>query len=421
MVRFMRILFVHQNFPGQYRRLVAHFAAQPGCVVAGIGESTNLARWQAVPGARVYGYEPPPPAPETTHPYLGLLDRHVRRGQFAAMAASKHKERGFTPDVICAHPGWGEALYMKDVFPDARLLSYCEYYHNADGSDVGFEEGYDVPLNLRLYVRSQNAAQLIALTASDWGVCPTKWQRAQYPAMLAERISVIHDGIDTELVQPGSGVTGTLGNGVGLKPGDEIITFVSRNLEPYRGFHIFAQAMPLIQRMRPKARIVVVGGDEISYSLPLKGTTYRELAMKELKDRLDFSRIHFLGRVPYSQFVGLMQLSAVHVYLTYPFVLSWSMLEAMAAGCLVVGSRTPPVEEVIEHNRNGLLVDFFSPEEIAQAVDAVLRHPDRMRHLRETARQTMVERYDLRTVCLPRQIELLQTLAEGKTPQYSDI
>jgi glycosyltransferase involved in cell wall biosynthesis len=232
-------------------------------------------------------------------------------------------------------------------------------------------------------------------------MAPTHWQHRQFPAAQRGRIVTIHDGIDTDVVRP---LTGPVG-----EPEKELITYVARNLEPYRGFHTFMRAIPEIQRRRPSARIVIVGGDEVSYSPRLPdGQTYRERLTKELDGKIDFSRVQFTGRIPYAEYVRLLQRSSVHVYLTYPFVLSWSMLEAMSAGCLVVGSRTPPVEEVIRDGENGLLTDFFSASAIAEKIDQALSMDQRP--LRERARATVVERYDLKRVCLPAQLRLVESL-----------
>jgi glycosyltransferase involved in cell wall biosynthesis len=200
-------------------------------------------------------------------------------------------------------------------------------------------------------------------------------------------------------------------NNLTLTVQDEVITFVSRNLEPCRGYHRFVRSLPEIMARRPKAHVLIVGGDGVSYSAPsAEGLSYRQIFLEEVKEQVDWSRVHFLGKIPYADFLCVLQLSSVHVYLTYPFVLSWSMLEAMAAQALVVGSATAPVTEVIRHGENGLLVDFFSSEGLVNAVCEVLDHPDRMLEIRQQARRTILERFDLATVCLPRQIELIETL-----------
>lgn len=414
----MRLLFVHQNFPGQYRHLVKHCAGLPGYDIACIGEAANFGRWEGAKGVRLYGTATPQGGNPATHPYLRDVEGHIRRGQAVTRTALEIRKEGFSPDLICAHTGWGEALYLKDVFPNAKVLAFCEYYYNADHSDVDFDKITPVSMDTRLFTRTRNATQLLSMMVSDHGVSPTHWQRAQYPPALAERISVIHDGIDTDIVRPDPQARCTFGDkGLSLRSGDEIITFVSRNLEPYRGFHILCQALPLIQQLRPQAHIIIVGADDLGYGpRPPEGTTHRELHMSAVRDKLDLSKIHFLGRVPYNHLIALFQISAAHVYLTYPFVLSWSMLEAMAAECLVIGSKTPPVEEVIEHEKNGLLVDFFDPEHLAHTVDRALRDPEEMRPLRKAARKTIMEKYDLHSHCLPAQMRLMHAVAQGRMP-----
>ena len=407
----MKLLFIHQNFPAQYKHLAPLLAADPANQVIALGDAANVGRCAGWPGVRLLGYESPRGAAAETHHYIRTLEKAVRRGQQVARVCLTLREQGFVPDVICVHPGWGEALYLKDVYPDSAVLGYFEFFYHGRGIDVGFDPEYPPALDDVFRVRTKNTVNLLSLQACDWGICPTHWQWGVHPAEYRNKISVIFDGVDTDVVKPNASTLVSLGEaGPTLTQADEVVTFVNRNLEPYRGWHSFIRAVPEIQRRRPKARIVVLGADEVSYGAPPSEGTYREKYLAEVRDRLDPARLHFLGQVPYAQFVALMQVSVVHVYLTYPFVLSWSMIEAMAAGALVVGSATPPVQEVVEDGFNGLLVDFFSPAAIADAVDRVLDHPDRMATLRQRARQTVVERYDLKRICLPKQVELIRSL-----------
>jgi glycosyltransferase involved in cell wall biosynthesis len=393
----MRLLFVHQNFPGQYRHLAAHYARKPGFRVIGIGEKANLLRQPRLPGVPLLGYHLP--KLETPDSFNASVLRAIHRGKRVAAGAIQLRRQGFNPDVIFAHIGWGEALFLKDIFPKARVLLYCEFFYRAQGGDMGFDPEFPPSRESLLRLRVMNAPLLMSLDASDWGMAPTLWQHRQFSAGHQARMSVVHDGIDTDFVSPGQ-----------KNNTEEIVTYVARNLEPYRGFHVFMRAIPEIQQRRPKARIVIVGGDDVSYSARLpEGETYRARLLREMDGRIDLSRVHFTGRIPYNEYLEILRRSSVHVYLTYPFVLSWSLLEAMSAGCLVVGSRTPPVEEVIRDGDNGLLVDFFSPEAIASKVDFALSHPD-AEAVRQRARQTIVERYDLRRVCLPAQLEMVKAL-----------
>jgi glycosyltransferase involved in cell wall biosynthesis len=411
----MKLLFVHQNFPAQYRGLAETLARDASCQVMALGDATNLKRLGEVPGVSVAGYAAPAGASPQTHHYVRSLEGAVRRGQAVVRACLELKKRGFVPDVVCAHPGWGEALFLKDVFPAARLLLYCEFYYRAQGADVGFDPEFPATLDDLLRLRIRNAASLLSLEHADGGVSPTEWQRAAFPGFFRERIAVAHEGVDTDRVKPDPGAEVVLGKNVKLKPADEVVTYLARNLEPYRGFHTFMRALPEIQRRRPRAHVLIVGADGVSYgAAPPRGQTYRKKYLEEVGKRLDLSRIHFLGRVPYEALLRIYQVSSAHVYLTYPFVLSWSLLEAMAAGCNVVASRTAPVEEVIADGENGFLVDFFKPGEIAERVDEVMDRPRGSDTVRERARKTVVEKFDLRRVCLPRQLALLGISADRK-------
>ncbi|MEA1672450.1 glycosyltransferase [Nitrospirillum sp. BR 11163] len=329
--------------------------------------------------------------------------------------------QGFIPDVICAHPGWGEALFLKDVYPEAKLLAYLEFFYNARGADVGFDPEFPGTLDDTFRIRIKNSVLLHGLQAMDWGVTPTRWQAQRFPADVQHRITTLHDGVDTDLVRPDPTATLTVmpegaSTPLTLRPGDEVVTFVNRNLEPYRGFHTFMRALPELLRRRPNAQVVILGGDQVSYgSHPVGHPHYRAQYLAEVGAHLDMSRIHFLGKVPYTTFLSALHVSAVHVYLTYPFVLSWSLMEAMAVGCLVVASDTAPVREVVRGGRNGLLVDFFSAGQLADTVAGALDNPGRVERLRRRARETILARYDLEAVCLPAQMRLIEDLAAGRT------
>ena len=408
----MKLLFVHQNFPGQYRHLARTLAADRRNQVIAIGEQANLARYERPAGVGVVAYPKPQGAAAQAHPFVRGHDGAVRRGQLVARALQELRGRGFVPDVVCAHPGWGEALFVKDVMPESRLCGYFEFFYHALGADVGFDPEYPSSLEDGMRVRAKNSTMLLSLDAADAGVAPTAWQHAQYPAEFRSKISVIHDGVDTGVVRPDPTAALALPNGDVLTAADEVLTFAVRNLEPYRGFHVFMRALPRILARRPRARVVVIGGDEVSYGGSAKGgATYREALLAELGGAIDPARVHFLGRVPYQRYLAALQVSSAHVYLTYPFVLSWSMLEAMAAGCLVIGSRTPPVAEVIEDGVNGWLTDFFDGTALSERVCDALEAGARLAPLRAAARQTIVSRYDLARVCLPQQVRMIESLA----------
>ena len=402
----MKILFIHQNCPGQFKYLAPHLAADERNEVVFItrpGKPTPQ-------NVRKVEYKPSRKVATATHRYLKLMEEGVLNGQAVTRAALDLRKEGFYPDVIVAHMGWGEALYVKTVWPKAKLLGYFEWYYGAYGSDVDFDPSKPPDLDDVARITTRNGLHLLNLQTADWGISPTKWQWQRHPQEYRKKISVIHDGVDVDHIKPNPEAKAALGEGLDIRAGDEVITYVARNLEPYRGFPTFIEAAKLVLDRRPGCRIIVVGGDDVSYGSKREdGRTYRQHYTETLD--LDLSRIHFLGRVSYAKYLKVLQLSAVHVYLTYPFVLSWSLMEAMAAGCLVVGSRTKPVEEVIKDGHNGLLIDFFSPTEIANQIDAVLDHPDRMAHLRASARETIVQRYSLKS-CLAQQVKLIKKLVD---------
>ncbi len=415
----MRLWFVHQNFPGQYRHLARYFASRSGCEVVTIGEHTRL----TIPGARQFTYTKPTGAGEATHPYIRGLEAAVRRGQEAARLALALKKQGLEPDIVCSHPGWGDTLYFREIFPDAKLLSYFEFYYHPKGADVGFDPEFSGPsLDDLCRVRTKNTVNLLTLDMADWGVCPTKWQAAQFPDVYHARMTVIHDGIDTDVARPDPTASVTVGTAQKtFTTQDEIITYVARNLEPYRGFHIFMRALPELMKRRPQAHVFVIGGDGVSYGRPrADGKTYRQALLEEVGEALDLSRLHFFGRVPYTSFLNVLQVSSVHVYLTYPFVLSWSLMEAMAVGCPIAASRTPPVEEVMTDGESGLMFDFFSSEALAEAVCRILQDRDLGRALGVQARDAIRRRYDLHEVCLPRHVKLVEDVAAGRVPPLSE-
>jgi glycosyltransferase involved in cell wall biosynthesis len=406
----MKLLFAHQNFPGQYLHLVRHLASQTGNQVVFLTQRKDA----ALPGVEKVLYTPKRRPGRQTHHYLRETEAGVLNGQEVARAAHSLRKAGFVPDVMLGHNGWGEIWYLKDIYPKTPLIGYFEFFYRTEGADIEFEPGVSEQLDTAPRLRTKNVGNLLGLEAADLGQCPTRWQQSLYPERYRSMLRVIHEGVDTRIVKPNPLAKLRLPNSDReLTAQDEVITYVARNLEPYRGFQSLMRSLPAILTRRPNAHVIIVGGDEVSYGQRLpEGKTYREEILKELGDSFDLSRVHFLGRVPYPTFLTVLQVSSVHVYLTYPFVLSWSMLEALSAGCLVVGSRTPPVEEVLRDRENGILVDFFDTAAIADAVVDALAHPEAYRALRERARRTVIEGYDLHTLALPAQLKLVREAAE---------
>ena len=404
----MKVLCVHQNFPGQYLHLARHLGIQSEHQVVFITQRRDV----ELPGVRKIIYKPRRTISPQVHHYLRESEAAVLNAQEVARIALDLRKAGFIPDVMLGHNGWGEIWYLKDIFPEAPLIGYFEFFYRMQGADVGFDPADPITPDTAPRLRTKNFGNLLALDTADLGQCPTEWQKSVYPRRYQPILNVIHEGIDTHVVKPDPAARLMLGESkIEFAAGEEVVTYVARNLEPYRGFPSFMRSLPRILGTRPRARVIIVGGDDVSYGARLpNGQTFRQQILSELAGSIDLSRVHFLGKIPYPAFIKVLQVSRVHVYLTYPFVLSWSMLEAMAAGCLVVGSRTQPVEEVIQHAANGLLVDFFSPEQIAdRAIDA-LEDRKAFASLRQNARQTIVDRYDLRSICLPAQLRLLNML-----------
>lgn len=406
----MRILFVHQNFPGQFKHLAVALADDPANEVAAM----TMNAFAGTEHIRALKYSASRGTTPGVHPWVSDFETKVIRGDAAFRAALRLKADGYAPDVIVAHPGWGESLFLKDVWPQAKLGMYCEFFYHPSGADVGFDPEFppqDEGSVCRL--RLKNLNNLLHFEVADAGISPTQWQRSVFPEPFRSRISVIHDGIDTELVKPNPQASLTLNGALKLTRDAEVITFVNRNLEPYRGYHSFMRALPEILRRRPKAHALIVGGDDVSYGAKApEGRTWKEIFLKEVGAELDLSRVHFLGNIPYKHFIPLLQLSTVHVYLTYPFVLSWSLLEAMSAGCAIVASDTQPLQEAIQHGETGRLVGFFDTARLADEVAELLDNAEERAKLGQNARAFVQSHYDLQRVCLPRQKQWVQALAD---------
>jgi len=411
----MNFLFIHQNYPGQFKHLAPAVASIPGNKVFSVVDEKNRRPASVHPDVSLISYASPKGASKETHWYLRNYEAAIRRGQQVVRLCMELRDKyQFTPDIICAHAGWGEALFLKEVFPNAIILDYFEFYYRSSGSDVGFDpELQDHSLDDFCRISVKNSTHLLSLENCDWGIAPTRWQASQFPEIHQSKISVIHEGVDTEVVKPNAFASFKVENGPLLTASDKVITFVNRNLEAYRGFHVFMRALPEILARNPDAHVVLVGGDDVSYGSPPKeGGTWREKMMKEVGDRLDMRRVHFVGKLPYDRYLSLIQISAAHVYFTYPFVLSWSMLESMAAGCILIASGTPPVREVITDGHDGVLFDFFDIPALVDKVTDALHHPEQYQAMRANARQTIIDKYDLKTVCLPQLLQLLEDLPQ---------
>ena len=399
----MRVMFLHNNFPAQFGALARYMARRGHDVTFGTS-------WQGTPPdwLRMVRYQPHRKVGEQQHPYLAFVESAVLNGQASARVGWKMKEAGYAPDLIVAHSGWGPGLYVRDIWPDAKYLGYFEWYYQSKGADVGFLDAVSGDDQHR--IRTRNAAILLDLAACNWGLVPTAYQASRFPELLRRKLTVQHDGVDTDYFAPHRGRRLELPD-LDLSHVEELVTYVSRGMEPYRGFPQAMAAFAEVQKRRPRAHVVVVGEDRVAYGRRLsEGDSYRKKMLRELD--FDTDRLHFTGRLPRNLYREVLLASSVHVYLTVPFVLSWSMVEAMSAGCLVIASDTDPVREVVRDGENGLLVDFFDTGALAERIDDVLDRPGDFAHLRDGARRTAVERYAAATL-VPQRARLLEAVADG--------
>lgn len=484
------VLFIHPNFPAQYRLLAQALAQSGAHRVYALGDAAwmqanafdSITLWQyevAEKDASVdadtaaspesiaevspkenkhqdahqdayqdahqntypepgdgHTYQPPGQPPgqvhRPVHPYLRGFDSGVRRGQAAIRFLIQKKHQGFEPDVIYVHPGWGDGLFLKDVFPSAYVIGYLEYFYSARGADVGFDAEFPLSFDDIFRVRMLNSLQHHALDAIDLGLCPTEWQKSRYPKAYQAGITVLHDGIDTERLSPDPKASLTVPecsfsiNGLRavsplatLSPADQVLTFVSRSLEPYRGVHTLVRSLPKILSQAPDARVVLVGKFEHSYGPPCTRAEswfshYLSMVSEHLTPQM-LSRVYCLGWVDYETYVRVLQVSRAHVYYTVPFILSWSALEALSVGCAVIGSDTPPVREIITDGVNGRLAPFHDPAALADCALELLSSPDNNQALRACARESVKGRYDFKSAVLPWHLDLLK----AQSPQIS--
>ncbi len=409
----MKILLIHQNFPGQYKHLAPALVKQGHQVVALTCKVKKPADWQ---GVKIIPYEIKGSSTPNIHPWLGDFETKILRATSCYRGAVALKAQGFEPDVICAHHGWGESMFLKDIWPAARMGLYCELYHLTEKPFLNFDPEFPSknPEADKLRIRMKNLNNRLHEEIMDAGISPTRFQASTFPDKWQDRITVAHDGVDTDLVVPRSDAALKISDDLTLTREDEVITFINRNLEPYRGYHIFMRALPEILKRRKTAHVVIIGGDEVSYGAkPPKGQTWKQIYIDEVRGRIPtphWNRVHFLGRVPYDRYLSMIQISRAHVYLTYPFVLSWSLLESMSAGCAILASDTAPVREVVTEGENGWLVDFFDKDALTDRLCDLLDDADARTRMGETARQFVRENYDLQSICLPQHLDWVARL-----------
>lgn len=394
----MKILFLHRNFPGQFKYLAMELAQDVNNEVCFI---TNNNTTRTTARIRKIVYKLKRKVPKDCHRYLRFYEDAIIHGQAVAEVLIQMKTQGYKPDIIYGHT-WGCTLFVKDIFPDVPLVCYFEWFYNPEGADVGFNGEY-VGVDTRAKLQCKNSHLLLDLLNCDFGISPTEWQKAQFPKEFQNKIKVLHEGIDTNICCPKDNAIFEF-NGKQFTKEDEILTYATRGMEEYRGFPEFMKTVEQLQKIRPNMQVIIGGEDRVCYGCHLKNDTFKQKMLRELD--LDLSRIHFVGNLPYAEYIKLLQVSKCHVYLTYPFVLSWSLLEAMATGCCIVASDTAPVKEVIQNNFNGILVDFYDIDLLVKNINLILNNPENYSNIRTSARKTINEKFELKNL-LNKQIEFL--------------
>ena len=413
----MKILFIHQNFPAQFVRIAPELAKMGHEVHAFVMKKEVPEEWN---GVKMHGYMPIKGTATGVHAWIADLETKVIRADSLFRRLLVLRDEGFIPDMVIAHPGWGESLFVKDVWPDTRLGIYCEFNYQEKGLDVGFDpefftENPGEPARLRL----KNLNNRLHFDIADAAISPTEFQANTFPSPFRNKIEVIHDGIDTQAIAPNPDAQLRVSADKVLTRKDEVITFANRNLEPYRGYHVFMRVLPKLLKARPKAQVVIVGGDGVSYGRkPSQANqTWKSIFINEVRPQIsdsDWQRVHFLPMLSRQDFLSFLQISRAHVYLTYPFVAGWSLLEAMSVGCAVVGSSTQPVKEFIKNNQNGLLCNFFDQDQLVESMNKLLNDEKLREKLGKAARRKVQTYYDLNEVCLPQIVSWVNKLARQK-------
>lgn len=398
------ILFAHNNFPAQFG-FVAEAAVARGYRCAAIASPTG----RAMPGVPVEQWTAGRSSSREILKDAIRAEADLIRAQAAAEAALRLKRQGFEPDVIIGHPGWGETIYLREIFPRARQIIYAEYYYRTADGDVGFDPEFG-PAKAPMELHAKNIGLALALSEADAIVAPTPFQASRLPDMFRRRTEILHEGVDTARIRRNAKARWTTADGRVLDGSRPVITFVSRKLEPLRGYHIFMRALPRLLAEVPDAEVLIIGEEaKAGYGAAAPGgRTWAEVILDEVRGEVDMSRIHFTGRIPYERFIDALSLSWAHVYFTYPFVMSWSLLEAMACECLVVGSDTAPVRDAITVGENGLLLDFFDVGGLSRTLIDACRSPRTFDPLRRAARETVAERYDRAGTSLPGWMALIE-------------
>ncbi len=416
----MRILFLHQNFPGQFVHLAPALAADGHQVIALTSRTGLPSNWR---GVRVFRYKWASPDGKGCHPWLKSLNTATARGEAVFRGALDLRARGLRPDIIVAHTGWGEALYVRDVWPEAKIVAFSELWYQVEGGDLNFDPEFPSrdAAGTGPRLRMKNTVQAMQIEQAHALYAPTYWQAGTYPDEIAARMTVLHEGVDTKVSAPNQDAVFKVREGPSLTRRDKVVSFVNRNLEPLRGFHVFMRALPDLLAREDEVHVVVVGETGVSYGVPPRGGgTWKDKLLAEIAPKLtddQLARVHFVGRIPHRDLTNLFQVTRAHVYLTYPFVAGWSLLEAMSCAAPVVANTVAPVAEFVRNGDNGLLVDFFDREALVSSILTVMKDADLAKELGCSARKTILDTYDLHAVSLPKQRAFIASL-EGASETF---
>ena len=387
----MRILFAHQYFPGQFQRIARHYVGSGRHDIVAFHRGLRDGRsMPQIDGIRMFEYGQEVVADRPRDHVLFGTEEFIRESASLAIHAHELKESGWLPDIVYSHTGWGTGAFLHDIFPDAKFVKYCEWFHN-NTSESGEFLAPDRPFESRIMTSLMNIPVLSDLARADLLIAPTEWQKSQFPSHMRGAIEIAPDGVNTTLLKPDPHATFELADGRRFSAGDRVITYVARGADPFRGFRQFIDALAIVQERDPGVEAIIVGDKTVYYGAGNGTDSHFNEVMASA--RIDMARTHFTGTLPYEQYCKVLQVSAAHVYLTVPFILSWSALEALSAGCAFVGSATSPVQEFVTHGENGLLADFFDVEALAANIAHAVAGGSDIDAMRMKARKTMLEKW----------------------------
>src|SRR5574344_58966 len=403
---FMKILFIHRTFPAQFENIINYLLNNTETEITFI---TNNKKTCIIPGVKKIIYELEEPANQSDDAFLEHFEDAVLHAKAVMKVLLTPKAQKYKPDLIYGFSGWGSSMFVKEVFPNTPYLCYFEWFGKAENSIYDFKKK-PVSEKEKALIKCANANTFLDLNSCDGGITPTKWQKKLFPREYKSKIKVLHEGIDTDICKPDFDTKIHVEDiHLTLSPGDEVITYGTRGMEEFRGFPEFMRAAEILLKKRPNLHILIAGADRGFYGR--EEQSYKEKMLKELD--LYMKRVHFLGVLPFRSFIGILQISSVHVYLTYPFMLSWSILNAMSTECCVVASDSEPVREVITDGVNGLLTDFFDVNALVSKIEFALTHKDFVSMIRKNARKTILDKYSTQKL-LPKHFDYMKNLCRSK-------